>query len=117
MNDMRRILPLLWGLSVGIPSMAQSTFSVNGVADNRSGAYAFTHATVHRDARTVLTDATLLIRDGKVEAVGNAISVPSDAVVVDCKGKHIYPSFIDIYADYGMPSLQARPGAGCGSTS
>lgn len=109
---MRRILPLLWGLSFGIPSMAQSTYSVNGVADNRSGAYAFTHATVHRDAKTVLDDATLLIRDGKIEALGNGIAVPSDAVVVDCKGKHIYPSFIDVFADYGMPSQSQRPGGG-----
>ena len=40
---MRRILPLLWGLAVVVPSMAQRTYSVNGVADPRTGAYAFTH--------------------------------------------------------------------------
>jgi len=108
---MRRILPLLCGLAVAVPSMAQRTYSVNGVADPRTGAYAFTHATLHRDGKTVLADATLLIRDGKVEALGTGIALPPDAVVVDCKGKHIYPSFIDIYADYGMPATSQRPGA------
>jgi imidazolonepropionase-like amidohydrolase len=109
---MRRILPLLWGLAVVVPSMAQRTYSVNGVADPRTGAYAFTHATVHRDGKTVLADATLLIRNGKVEAVGTGIALPADAVVVDCKGKHIYPSFIEVYADYGMPAPSQRPGGG-----
>ncbi|HEY1112938.1 MAG TPA: amidohydrolase family protein, partial [Chitinophagaceae bacterium] len=37
--------------------------------------------------------------------------VPAGAVAVDCKGKHIYPSFIDIYADYGTPVPQ-RPTGG-----
>ncbi|MBM3442526.1 MAG: amidohydrolase family protein [Bacteroidetes bacterium] len=109
---MKKILPLLWGLSLAIPSMAQSTFSVNGVADHRSGVYAFLHATIHRDAKTVLNDATLLIRDGKVESVGNSLAIPSDAVVVDCAGKHLYPSFIDVFADYGMPPQAQRSFAG-----
>ena len=31
------------------------------------------------------------------------MNVPKDAVVVDCSGRYIYPSFIDIYSDYGIP--------------
>jgi len=29
--------------------------------------------------------------------------MPKGAVVIDCSGKYIYPSFIDIYSDYGIP--------------
>src|SRR5205085_5041289 len=36
-------------------------------------------------------------------AVGNNLKVPAGAVEVNCAGKYIYPSFIDIYADYGIP--------------
>ncbi|HXD78348.1 MAG TPA: amidohydrolase family protein, partial [Puia sp.] len=50
-----------------------------------------------------LADATLVIRDGLIAAVGVGVAVPKDAVVVDCSGKFIYPSFIDLYSDYGMP--------------
>ncbi len=88
---------------------AQPTFPENGVADPRSGYFAFTHATVVKDASTTLQDATLVIRDGRILAVGTGLSVPAGAVEIDCKGKFIYPSFIDLYADYGIPSSQQRP--------
>jgi imidazolonepropionase-like amidohydrolase len=93
-------------------STAQTTFPVNGVADPREGCYAFTHATLVKDGQTTVSDATLLIRDGLIVGAGAGIPLPKDAVVVDCSGKYIYPSFIDIYSDYGMPvdrSAAGRP--------
>lgn len=90
-------------------AQAQPTFPENGVADPRSGYFAFTHATIVKDASNTLQDATLVIRDGRILAVGSGIPVPTGAVEVDCKGKFIYPSFIDMYADYGIPSAQQRP--------
>lgn len=86
---------------------AQETFPRNGVADHRDGLYAFTNATIHKSWNEKLENATLVIRKGKVEALGTGIPVPKGAVVIDVKGKIIYPSFIDIYTDYGMP--QDRP--------
>ena len=93
---------------------AQVTFPENGVADPRHGHYAFTNATIVKDAATTLTNATLIIKDGRIVAAGNNIKVPAGAVEVDCKGKYIYPSFIDIYADYGIAALQRAAGAGGG---
>ncbi|HYM94069.1 MAG TPA: amidohydrolase family protein [Chitinophagaceae bacterium] len=92
--------------------MAQQTFPVNGVADPRSGCYAFTNATIVKDGQTTLSNATLVIRDGKITAVGTAVTVPKDAVVVNCAGKYLYPSLIDIYSDYGMPAQEARQARG-----
>jgi imidazolonepropionase-like amidohydrolase len=93
----------------------QATFPENGVADPRHGHYAFTNATIVKDGVTTLTNATLIIKDGKILSVGTGLKVPAGAVEVDCKGKYIYPSFIDVYADYGIPSRQAptpTPGGG-----
>lgn len=102
---------LLWiCLLTATVAAAQGTFPVNGVADERSGHYAFTNATIVKDAATTLTNATLVIRDGKIVAVGANLPVPQGAVEVDCKGKFIYPSFIDIYSDYGTPAQQTRQG-------
>lgn len=81
---------------------AQETFPVNGVADKRDGHYAFTNATIVKDASTTLTKATLIIKDGNIVNVGTNIPIPNDAIVIDCKDKYIYPSFIDIYSDYGV---------------
>ena len=89
---------------------AQETFPVNGVADNRLGHYVFTNATIVKEGQTTITNGSLIIREGKIIAVGNNVNVPKDAVVIDCKGKFIYPSFIDAYSDYGTPVFQRQAG-------
>jgi hypothetical protein len=94
----------------------QATFPENGVVDPRHGTYAFTNATIVKDVATTLSNATMIIKDGKIISVGTSVKVPSGAVEVDCKGKFIYPSFIDIYADYGtsLPQQQTAGGGGAG---
>lgn len=109
---MRRLKLLFSGLLFASLLQAQETFQVNGVGDKRDGCYAFTNATIVKDAQTTLTNATLVIRDGKIVSVGNGVAIPKDAVVVDCKDKYIYPSFIDIFSDYGMPQAQRQQGGG-----
>lgn len=106
------IASMAWLLLSSALVHAQTTFPVNGVADNREGAYAFTNATIVKDGQTTLTNATLIIRDGKIVAIGNNISIPKDVVIIDCKDKFIYPSFIDIYSDYGIAVPQRPPGGG-----
>src|SRR6185312_15484040 len=83
-------------------SNAQQTFPVNGVVDPREHCYAFTHATIVKDGANTISDATLIIRDGLIVAAGAGLTPPKDAVIIDCSGKYIYPSFIDLYTDYGI---------------
>ncbi len=92
--------------------LAQTTFPINGIYDQREGLYAFTNATIYTDWSARMDKATLLIRNGKIEAVGFKVPIPADAVIIDLKGKTIYPSFIDLYSDYGMPQMRqdAAPG-------
>jgi imidazolonepropionase-like amidohydrolase len=110
---MRKIcLAILLGC-FSLSLFAQPTFPVNGVGDERATTFAFTHATIVKDPQNTLTNATMLVRQGKIIALGTNIAVPADAIVTDCAGKTIYPSFIDIYADYGMPA-QAQSAGGFG---
>jgi imidazolonepropionase-like amidohydrolase len=103
------ILPLL--LLMLLRVNAQQTFPLNGVAEPKTGSYAFINASIVKDGQTTVSNASLLVKDGKITAVGANIAIPKDAVVVDCKGKFIYPSFIDIYSDYGI-SVPQRGGGG-----
>lgn len=103
---MKHFFSLVAGLCALFSLSAQSTWPENGVFDERSGAYAFIHATIIADTATTYTDATLVIRDGVIVSVGNTVTIPTDAVVVDMKGKYIYPSFIDADADYGLPKKE-----------
>lgn len=111
---MRKIKLLFSCLVLTTLLRAQETFPVNGIADKRDGCYAFTNATIVKDAQNTIQNGIMVIRDGKIIAVGTNISVPKDAIIVDCKDKFIYPSFIDIYTDYGMPQIQRPTGGGFG---
>lgn len=111
--SVRKGLSLTWiFLCFQMLVMAQPTFPVNGVANPNSKSYAFINATLVKDAKTTIQNATLVIKDGKIIAAGSGVTVPKDAVVVDAAGKYIYPSFIDIYSDYGVPTLQRAAGGG-----
>lgn len=99
---MRKIILWVFAFYCYTTLKAQETFPVNGVADKRSITYAFTNATIVQTPQSTLQNATLLIRDGKILEVGSRTATPKDAVVIDCKGKYIYPSFIDVYSDYGV---------------
>ena len=113
---MRKLRSLGW-LSLLLffsPAMkAQQTFPVNGITDPREGYFAFTNATIVKDGQTTLKNATMIIRKGKIVSVGTNVTVPKEAVLINCSGKFIYPSLVDIYSDYGIPIPQ-RPQAGGG---
>lgn len=81
---------------------AQISFPVNGIADHRETVFAFTNATIVKDAEQTLEKATLVIKKNKIIAIGTNVSVPANALVIDCSDKYIYPSFIDIYSSYGI---------------
>ena len=97
-------------LLIGIQLFGQQTFPRNGVYDEPNGAYAFKNATIHTSFDRKIENGTLIISNGKVEAVGSGISVPKGMVTIDLEGKHIYPSFIDIYSDYGIPEPEKGSG-------
>ncbi|WP_460674248.1 amidohydrolase family protein [Larkinella ripae] len=101
---------LAWGLAQ--LSWSQVTFPRNGVYDERPGLYAFTNATLIVDPKTTLEGATLLIRNGRIEAVGKTVNIPAGTVVADLKGKRIYPALVDIDSDYGMPKIRRNPPGG-----
>ncbi len=106
------VAALFCGLQTTIE--AQVTYPANDIASPKEGCYAFINATIVKDAQTTLNSATLIIRKGKIEAVGAGVAIPKDAVVIDCKGKYIYPSFIDIHNDYGTQPVQRAAGGGFG---
>jgi len=49
------------------------------------------------DSGTVLTNQTILIRDGKIEAVDNNVTIPSNAKVIDLGKMTVLPGLIDCH--------------------
>lgn len=63
---------------------------------------AFTHATIYASPTEKLTNATLIIENGRVSSVTKNGKTPKGASVVDLTGMTIYPGFIDAYSEYGL---------------
>jgi imidazolonepropionase-like amidohydrolase len=45
-----------------------------------------------------IANGTVLIRDGKIAAVGRELAVPEGAIVVDAKGRYVTPGIIDTHS-------------------
>ncbi len=97
-------------LATVFASVAQETFPRNDVRDERVEAYALTNGTVVVDYQTTIANATLLIKEGKVVQVGPGITIPNGYIIIDLKGNYVYPSIIDPYTNYGMPTEKHKRG-------
>ncbi len=96
---------------------AQDYFPKNdGVrADKNNNYTVFTNATIHVSATETIKNGTLVIQNGRVISAGKSASAPSNAITIDLDGKSIYPSFIDIYSDFGVEKPKRPSGRGRGS--
>lgn len=100
-----------------LSAQVQVTAPANGMRDERENLYAFVNATIFIDYQTKITNATLVIRNGKVESVGVSVNIPKGATKIDLQGKFIYPAFIDLDSDVGMPVIKKQGGGGFGRES
>ena len=99
---MKKLFSLLFFLSLSVMH-AQDYFPTDeGVKTTENTIFAFTNATIYVTPDEVIKKGTLLIKDGKVVRVGKSVKIPKGTPTTDLSGKTIYPSFIDIYADFGI---------------
>ncbi len=90
----------------------QGTTPPQGIRDHTATYVAFTHATVAVSPDKVIENATLVVRGGRVEAVGAGLAVPPGAIETDLEGKRVYPGFVDLVSEYGVakPKDEDAPG-------
>jgi imidazolonepropionase-like amidohydrolase len=81
---------------------------VNGIRDVRDVVYAITNATIISSATDTIVNGTILIREGKIIALGDVLETPADAVVLDVRGKWVYPAFTDPFSNYGIPKTPEK---------
>ncbi|MCV6631380.1 MAG: amidohydrolase family protein [Flavobacteriaceae bacterium] len=101
---MKKILLLLVLVGSGLQLHAQIYFPKNDGVKQADQAYtAITHANIQITAKQLIKNATLLMHRGKVVAAGKNVKLPTNTVVQDAKGAYIYPSFVEVYSNFGMP--------------
>ena len=89
---------------------AQEYFPLNGVKDARDGHYLLYNATIVKADGSMISNGSLEIKEGKIMGIGSSKGTAKAAVKIDMNGKYIYPSFVDIYSDYGMPEVNKSKG-------
>jgi imidazolonepropionase-like amidohydrolase len=68
---------------------------------------AITHAKIFTLAGSPIDDGTVVIRDGKIAAVGASVEVPAGAQVIDGKGLQVYPGLFDPITQMGLSEISA----------
>ena len=92
------LLPLVC-LAGTTPAQAQQPVST----------YAITHAKITTLVGLAIDDGTLVIKDGKIAAVGSSASVevPAGAQIIDGKGLQVYPGLFDAVTQMGLSEISA----------
>ena len=83
-------------LALAIPASAQTL--------------AITNARVHTMTGATLDGATVVVRDGRIDAVGRGLAAPAGARVIDAAGGVVTPGFIDSATQLGGIEIDAYPG-------
>jgi imidazolonepropionase-like amidohydrolase len=65
------------------------------------------NVTILTAAGPIIRDGAIVLRDGKIAAVGQAVDAPADAVVIDGAGKWVTPGIVDTHSHLGV---YAAPG-------
>lgn len=80
---------------------AQDWKPQNGSFQSDDHYTAFINANIYKD-EGFIQKGTLLIRQDRIIEIGMDVIIPENSIVIDLDGKYIYPSFIEIYSDYGI---------------
>jgi len=54
-----------------------------------------------------IENGTLVLRNGRIEAVGREVNVPAGAVEIDARGLHVYPGLIDAETNFGLGEISS----------
>jgi imidazolonepropionase-like amidohydrolase len=68
------------------------------------------NVTILTAAGPTIRNGSVLLRDGKIVAVGTTVSAPGDAVVIDGTGKYVTPGIIDTHSHIGAGGVPSDNG-------
>ncbi len=97
MTTTTTVLVLALGLLVGSSEAVGQTIAITG-------------GTVYPISGPKVENATVLIRDGRIVAVGANLQVPADAQRVNASGKWVTPGLIDAATQIGLTEIGAVQG-------
>lgn len=88
-------------LVAGFAALAIPVVGWQGAAAQESGVIALRGATIHTAVGAPIRNGTIVIRAGKIVAVGSGVAIPAGATIHDLTGKTITPGMIDEHSHLG----------------
>jgi imidazolonepropionase-like amidohydrolase len=89
----------------GIFSAAAQSDGSQQNKTGRAGTFAITNARIVTVSGGVIENGTVVIRDGKIAAVGASVTIPAGAETIDAKGLSVYPGLIDAGTNLGLAEI------------
>jgi imidazolonepropionase-like amidohydrolase len=98
LNFSSRAGALILAATLAIPAWTQTAAPTS---------YAIKGGKVFTLVGPAIENGTVLIRDGKIAAVGAGIAIPADAQVIDATGLEVYPGMFDPVTQIGLNEVSA----------
>jgi imidazolonepropionase-like amidohydrolase len=92
--------------AVSVTAQQPASVTAQG-ASGTSGFYAIRDARIVTVSGAEIESGTVIIRNGKIEAVGANVSVPAGAEVIEARGLTVYPGMIDAGTSLGLVEIGA----------
>ena len=90
-----------------IAALAAFVITLVLVAPASAGSsHAIVHATAHTISKGVIQDATIVIKDGRIVAIGKGLKAPVGAEVIDAKGRPVTPGLFDAFGSLGVVEVE-----------
>ncbi|MEP0548131.1 MAG: amidohydrolase family protein [Rhodothermales bacterium] len=103
---MPRLLPVLAFLLLALPVRAQNASPIDPGVRPVTRTFAITNARVIPEPGRVLDRATVVVRDGLIEAVGPNVTPPFDAEIIEGDSLTVYAGFIDGLGHAAIPEVK-----------
>ncbi|MBE7493534.1 MAG: amidohydrolase family protein [Verrucomicrobiaceae bacterium] len=101
-----KIVPVL--AAFVLPALAvDSSIRPPGLRPLEAASHALTNARIVVKPGTVIEKGTVVLRDGRIVAVGEKIAIPDDARVHDLDGATVYAGFIDAHVSFAKSTREA----------
>ena len=98
------VLIFCWFLTIEV--CAQGTYPIHELQKVSTAHYAIVNAQVVTAAGQSAGKATVLIKEGTIQAVGSSVVIPKEATIIDGTDLYVYPAFIELISDYGVKKLE-----------
>jgi imidazolonepropionase-like amidohydrolase len=91
------------------PSPAFASAERN-VPSRPNGLFAIRGATIVPVSRPTIENGTIVVRDGRIAALGEGVPIPPGAEVIDAAGLFVYPGMIDSGTELGLTEIGSVAG-------